>query len=408
MQDLLIRLVRRKPQSAASVRPTRQIFGIEWLETRNLFSSTFTLVSSFSTLTISGSINDAPVSAQYAGGLTDQFSGATQCAIVGSNLNVQSGTVTASSSGTALPGSSAANFAGVYDGINFAIRDLVFNVSGDITLGGGGYFTANGTATATTGEVDIAVGGNTDTFPIAGSLVANQSVIGNGSVRTSDGSSSIILPIHEVLDQTIDSVPFNLNFDGEVVMAGTVGISESLSGSTLVITGTPAGDNIAVTKTGDEIQVVANEATQDFPLADVTQVSVLGGLGPDQISIGANVPQSIVIGGLGEDNISAANAANDTLSGSGGQDTITLDGSSGNDLIKGSYGPDSLGVGTGTGNDTLIGGLGFDDLSGGSGANLLAGGDGADTILGGTGHETLDGGVGANQITPGANDSVIQ
>jgi Ca2+-binding RTX toxin-like protein len=405
------RMSRRSKRLAAGAPApgiSRRIFDVEWLETRNLLTA-FTFVSSFSTVAVNGSIDGAPVTAQYAGGLSDTYTGAVQANIVGSNLTIESGsTATANSSGMALPGSSAANYAGVYDGINFAVRNLAFGLSGSITLGGGGLFTANGTATATSGEVDLDILGNTVSEPITGSVAGNVDVTGNGSVRTADGSTSITLPIHEVLDKTIDGVQFDLNLDGQVLLSGTPAETAVLSGSTLVVTGTPTSDILSITNSDGEIKVVEqDESEQDFPAGEVSEVSVLGGLGPDSISIGAGVPTAIVIGGLGADSISAANAANDILAGSGAGDQINATGSSGNDLIKGGYGPDSLTVDTGTGNDTLIGGVGFDELTGGTGENLLAGGPGGDTIIGGTGHETLDGGVGTNQIMPGVNDSVI-
>jgi len=381
----------------------------EQLEKRCLFS-VFTLNSSESTIAVSGTINGSPITEQYSGGLTDSYGGTAQIDITGSKLQILSGTtVTADSSGSAEPDGTAANYAGVADGENFAVRGLSVDLTGDITLVGGGTFGVTGTATVPSGaELYLGVEGTPLEVPLSGSVFGNATADNNGTIATSDGTTTITLPLHVIVDRTYDGIAFDLNFDGQMVMTGTPTVTASLSGTTLTVNGTPGADSISVSSSDGEINVdSAGTLVQSFDASDVTSVSVLGGLGPDTISIGADVPASIVIGGLGADFIEATNSANDILAGSAGKDSIDATGSSGNDFLKGGPGPDTLRIGTGTGNETLTGGLGFDSILGGSGANVLAGGPGSDTIIGGIGFETINGGLGNNDIVPGSNDSVV-
>jgi Ca2+-binding RTX toxin-like protein len=130
-----------------------------------------------------------------------------------------------------------------------------------------------------------------------------------------------------------------------------------------------------------------------------TKVKVVGGHGPDTITVNSNVTiPTTLIGGRGSD----------VLTGGGGNDTIwgacttpfdsqcygysdTLDGGNGNDTLHG-------------GDETPVFGAAQDVLHGGNGDDTLDGGAGGDQLYGGLGKDTADYSARTQPILASLND----
>lgn len=158
------------------------------------------------------------------------------------------------------------------------------------------------------------------------------------------------------------------------------GIRAVYDGYTLLITGTPGNDAIAVVH---RLVAGAKEKTDFYQVkgvpgqfTDVSRILVRAGAGNDTVRL-----DSERLGGL-PIKISCE------VYGGDGNDTIV--GSQGNDYINGNNGNDKI-FGNG-GNDTLLGGAGHDIISGGPGNDLLDGGSGIDTLKGDAGKDTLKNG----------------
>jgi uncharacterized delta-60 repeat protein len=140
-------------------------------------------------------------------------------------------------------------------------------------------------------------------------------------------------------------------------------------------------------------------------------VTVVGGAGSDVIRTGAGndvifgdqtdgtgIGDDYIDAGAGKDSVTAGNGQNQILGGSGDDIIVAgtggsyIDAGTGNDLVTVAGGANWI-LG-GAGNDVLIGGTGNDLLDGGKGNDLLAGGLGADQMFGGSGNDLLfDGNV---------------
>ena len=146
--------------------------------------------------------------------------------------------------------------------------------------------------------------------------------------------------------------------------------------------------------------------------------SVYGGLGNDQIELGA-----------GDDAVDAG-PGNDAIDSGWGDDAI--DGGTGADAISGGYGDDDVvyagrtsavavslddlandgapgeGDNVRLSVDDVVGGSGDDTLTGDSGSNELLGGAGDDTLSGDGGDDTLDGGSGTDAYNGGSGADGIR
>ncbi|MDB5323125.1 MAG: hypothetical protein JWN40_4756 [Phycisphaerales bacterium] len=213
-----------------------------------------------------------------------------------------------------------------------------------------------------------------------------------------------------------DIADIALNSAGQIVAAGSSdsptalaryindapGISAQVVGDTLVITGTPGGDQIELGRDGD---------------GGIT----IGGIDFHE----GNVPHfsKILIRGLGGNDLLSAEqlATGDGFLSFPRPIPVTLDGGAGDDLLIGGPGNDSLLGSTGNdtldgrdGNDTLFAHLGNDLLHGGAGNDYLNGGPGADQVFGDAGNDqifavdhatdTLDGGPGFDRAKSDPND----
>jgi len=122
------------------------------------------------------------------------------------------------------------------------------------------------------------------------------------------------------------------------------------------------------------------------PIAQPGQITIVGGLGHDVITV--DVPglrsglllrggpgDDRIVGGPGPDLIDGG-AGDDTLEGGGGNDRIR--GGGGHDMMRGGNGDDSLGGGAGA--DTLVAGAGLDTLGGGPGMDRIFGAERTDRL----------------------------
>lgn len=179
----------------------------------------------------------------------------------------------------------------------------------------------------------------------------------------------------------------------------------ALSGSHLLITGTPGNDHVEVSQSPGLLKVNYNGADFDFTQR-VRAIVFSGDAGDDFFSNSTSI-RTIARGGAGADTLIGGNgndklygdAGNDDLQGGGGNDL--LDGGFDDDLLHGGDGKDSLRGGDGNDdlsgdehNDRLSGDWGDDNLHGGTGRDSLRGGLGDDHLDGDLGHDSLDGGPG--------------
>jgi|GEM_PF-4712485 len=213
------------------------------------------------------------------------------------------------------------------------------------------------------------------------------------------------------------------------------------------VRGTSGNDFVTLSVANGKLKIVVDSGfKQNYPLNQVSGISInlLGG--DDILDINSGVSAVTASGGPGNDTITALNQGRDFLSGGAGRDSLqgggakeSLDGGlggdtivagTGADAITGDGGGDSLvaGIGRavldgGDGNDTIVarfsdnagastlkGNAGNDVLFGTGGHESLVGGSGDDTISGGTigsGLDTLAGGAGNDSITHGPQDTVI-
>ncbi len=143
------------------------------------------------------------------------------------------------------------------------------------------------------------------------------------------------------------------------------GVTVSLQGTTLTVTGTDGPDAISITSDGTNLNVDTNGAPPaefSVPLTTViTSIVVNAGGGDDTVTGGNGLtPRTLIVdGGAGNDTITGGDAG-DTLSGGDGDDTLI--GGRGNDVIQGGAGADQMVWNPGDGSDTLDGGDGSDRL----------------------------------------------
>jgi Ca2+-binding RTX toxin-like protein len=218
------------------------------------------------------------------------------------------------------------------------------------------------------------------------------------------------------------------------------------AGNNVLIGG--AGVDTLIGGLGDDVLIGGDNT--DFIVDTSGIVSIDGGSGNEQITLGASVVSGTVDGGVGTDqltkggsiagltilNVEILNTNGGTVTGSATQfegfDTIrfsaaqpftavslalsaagTVDladellgrralfaGTSGNDTITTSNGSDQ--IDGGTGDDILTGNAGNDTLIGGLGDDVLSGGDGTDFLVELSGVVSVDGGAGDDVITLGA------
>jgi autotransporter-associated beta strand protein len=94
------------------------------------------------------------------------------------------------------------------------------------------------------------------------------------------------------------------------VMVNATAASNSLAGTLLTVTGTPAADTIALTTASGELTVTLN-GVAGLPelLSQISAVQILGGNGNDVISLDPNVPPTSIVGGTGIDTVNTSATA---------------------------------------------------------------------------------------------------
>ncbi|HRK30605.1 MAG TPA: calcium-binding protein [Tepidisphaeraceae bacterium] len=164
------------------------------------------------------------------------------------------------------------------------------------------------------------------------------------------------------------------------------------SRGTLILISVATDNTFVVFPNGNNVQVLHDGVTQDFPAASVARIFFAGQAGADFVQI--NVPiRSELHGGDGNDTLLGGSRQDLIFGGtgadflSGGSQNDTIDGGGGKDRIYGKGGDDSL-IG-GSGNDRIHGGLGNDFINGGRDNDTLTGADGNDSFFGGTGADTV-------------------
>jgi Ca2+-binding RTX toxin-like protein len=156
---------------------------------------------------------------------------------------------------------------------------------------------------------------------------------------------------------------------------GSLPVSPSGQGVTLLLAGGPGND---------ELRITLGAGGGSYLISSSTSLEVGGGIcshpegDPDQLSCeAARVGSFVFNGGAGDDTVVLGRdvSAPATLRGGPGDDTLV--GGAGDDVLVG-----------GPGDDTLVGRGGDDRLYGGPGEDRLVGGPGEDTCVGGPGRDT--------------------
>lgn len=181
----------------------------------------------------------------------------------------------------------------------------------------------------------------------------------------------------------------------------------------VTIFGTTGDDSVFVNSVGSNgISVSASGAqTQQFDIANVTEITFFGGDGDDLFEnntsvdsfFGAQGGNDTFRGGSGNDTVFGG-AGVDNLQGNGGDDL--LQGGDDNDIVRGGAGDDKLHGNTG--DDQIFGDAGDDDIYGERGSDEIYGGDGDDTVSAFTGDDVVFGEAGNDTIFgQHGNDSIF-
>jgi uncharacterized delta-60 repeat protein len=183
--------------------------------------------------------------------------------------------------------------------------------------------------------------------------------------------------------------------------------TDPLSGmTTLMVSGTTAGDEIKVKKSkkGGTLEVLFNGESDGVFQAD--KVIIYGSKGNDVIRVGDGVTAPVEVFGEAGNDMIVGGHGDATLHGGAGNDQLF--GGDGHNLLDGGDGNDHLHVGERNKNSaTLMGGAGDDVLLGGRGNDLLDGGSGKDCLNGRGGADTCTGGTGKDSYTKGDKSDVL-
>jgi Ca2+-binding RTX toxin-like protein len=172
-----------------------------------------------------------------------------------------------------------------------------------------------------------------------------------------------------------------------VSLSNVVESPVSVSGSDVLVFGTPASDTIYLWR---------------FLLPAGGRVVVHAGDGNDQV-YATDLRISAVLFGEGGHDQMTGGKSNDTLDGGDGVDRLW--GGPGDDLIRGGAGNDVLSGREG--NDILLGGAGNDWIEGHVGNDILIGGSGRDQVGGGEGEDLLIGGTTSYDDSDSALESLL-
>ena len=346
--------------------------------------------------------------------------------------------------------------------IGGAGNDSLHGFGGTDTLNGGGgvdtaLFTAstagitvdldaNGDATASNGDILIAIENVTGSSTAGDTLTGNDgantlSGLGGDDSLTGEGGNDILLggagfdtliggAGDDLLQPGADLGPAQTLDGGDGV--DTISFVDQSTGVTVDLFDASGafGASGSVTTPTAFANFTNIENVQGSEFADGlfgnSGANVLQGFGGDDI-ISGGLGADILDGGAGVDllTFSAVTPPADasltgvTVNLATGQATTQLstgavistisnfenaEGTFGNDTLIGDAGDNELsgGLGGGLGDDLLDGAAGDDTLTGGAGNDTLIGGDGDDTLLGGDGDDVLDGGAGFNELDGGA------
>jgi Ca2+-binding RTX toxin-like protein len=160
------------------------------------------------------------------------------------------------------------------------------------------------------------------------------------------------------------------SLEGRTLFAVGAVPSISLTDGVLEVSATRDSDVVEVSldlNNSAAINVTINGEVQQFDLADILRVRILGGPGDDVLSVlGLSL-------------------------------TTRINGGAGSDILTGALGA-----------NWLYGGKGIDSLFGNIGIDHLFGGDGIDNLFGGDGIDYLDGGLGLDLITGGVGQDIFR
>ena len=237
----------------------------------------------------------------------------------------------------------------------------------------------------------VSGGGGADTINASGVTNPNAAVILNGGAGndTITGGAAADLIVG---GGGVDNLTGNAGNDIFDLSGGNATVNPGDGTDTVrYIVVNPAGETVSLSATATE------------------RLEMIGGSGPDHLTVAGGAPLFIVTGGGGNDTIDASGVTNVnaavTLRGDGGNDTIT--GSEGPNLIEGGTGNDSL-IAAG-GNDTLSDGSGNDSLSGGTGDDrFLLSSLGVDAVQDSSGRDTADFSAAAGAVALNMDTTAVQ
>ena len=159
----------------------------------------------------------------------------------------------------------------------------------------------------------------------------------------------------------------------------------------ITINGTGGADTIYLTVSGTNLVVTNNSAVTNYVLANVSDITINGGAGADDLEVSYQIYAPCVIAGNAGDDVIFGGSGNDSLYGGDGRDAVH--GKNGNDIVDSGNGDAnlvSLSYGE-AGNDTIYGGNYDDKMYGGTGGDDLYGKAGTNTFCANDGDNNPDG-----------------
>lgn len=203
------------------------------------------------------------------------------------------------------------------------------------------------------------------------------------------------------------SVTIESRNGASAVASSNVYINEPsvLDGSTLVIRGTDADDDVQLEVSGATLQVRVGSHQRVLDLDRVGSIDIQLFDGDDKLDSGTQVgmPPQRIDAGAGNDTIYAG-SGHDYVLGVGGHDILV--GNGGNDTLVGGDGDDSLQ--SGSGKNFCYGDAGNDRITGSGGRDTFDGGADSDRVYGRGGDDYLDGGAGTDRVYgEDGNDTLI-
>jgi RTX calcium-binding nonapeptide repeat (4 copies) len=366
---------------------------MNFLEPRQLLSHVvFTVDSSQSSLSLTGTLAGATISEQLSGGLTDQFGGSIVAKLKESSIQFLSSNVSAEAQfSAAVPsGTRNANFAATASVMaqseNLALRNLSFNLTSiQIPISDGTFASSGESFSPAAGNFKYGVAdAPASTDVLNGTAPASNALGTNSTLAIANGTMTLTVSLEGTFSSPASALgageTASLTFTGQLVATAPVAVGVINQHGKLVVSGTSGNNDIALSVAGSNIELADfGIVAQTFPTSSVANgILVKAGKGNNQVRLAARLPAATVDGSTGASDTIIGNSAGDSLLGGAGNDSITANG--GISTLKGGPGDDNLVV---TGNDNeILGGAGDDTIHASSESGT------GDTINGGAGDNT--------------------